>query len=114
MTFERIVRPFETVRVMPYPQGATTIETSPTPAPIALAIGQEGTVKTLTGSGSSTITTFQETKTKEISRETVEKRVENPEDSAQYVMVANTKKLETESGKGANYEKRTFEFKDED
>ena len=113
MTFERIVRPFQTVQVAPLPQGATVLEPNVPLPPITLVFGQSGDIKSLNGSGSSESTAFTDDKMKETKRETVVKRVENPDDSSQYVNVENPKKIEMESGKADTFKRQEMEFNDE-
>lgn len=114
MSFEIIVRPFQTIRVHPLPKGATVLEATEEPEPIVLVFGADAQVKKLNGSVSVSSTSFQEKESKELSRETKERRVENPDDPSQYVIVEDTTKITTESGKQDTYEKQSFEFKDQE
>lgn len=109
MTFERIVRPFQKV------------DFTPPPAPVApetplenvvLMIGKEGaSAKMLVGNSSGEITSFHEDKQKEVSRTTIERRVENPDDPSQYVNVADTDKIKTKGGKKDTFKQMEIAFK---
>jgi hypothetical protein len=112
MTFERIVRPFQTVPFTP-PPPAAVIDTAEL-EDVVLEFGREGTVKTLQGSSSASSTSFTKTESKEVTRETTERRVENPDDPSQYVMVEDTDKIEVESGRQDTYEYRVIEFEKQD
>lgn len=109
MSFELLVRPFQTVQISP---NARVAYQSPDDEleDVIIEIGKSGQVLTLNGSTSSSTTAFTETKTKEIDRDTTERRVENPDDPSQYVMVEDTNKLRTESGKKETYKKEEIEL----
>lgn len=109
MTFERIVRPFQTTPNTPAPIAAI-VPPDEELENVILQLGKEGSVKTLQGSSSASSSSFSKTESKEVTRETSERRVENPDDPSQYVMVEDTDKIETESGKQDTYEYRTIEF----
>ena len=53
---------------------------------------------------------IQDQEVKEQSRETETKRIKNPDDESQFVEVENIKKLVTEQGEGAKYQKSTYTF----
>jgi hypothetical protein len=108
MTFERIVRPFQTVPFTP-PPPAAVIEAEEL-EDVVLEFGRDGTVKTLQGSSSASSTSFTKTESKEVTRTKTERRVENPDDSSQYVMVEDTDKIEIESGKQDTYQYQVLEF----
>lgn len=112
MTFERLVRPFERPRIAPAVP-ATALPATEPPEPIVLTFGATGSVKTMTGTDSSSVTAYMDDKQRETKRETVEKRVENPDDSSQYVDVENTTKITTEGGSRDTFQRRIFEYKEE-
>lgn len=107
-TLEQIVRPFQRSGVS-YPVRIFD-PTQKAADDVVLTLGKEGTTKTFTESLSQRITTYQDQQIKEQSRETEVKRITNPDDSAQYVDVENVKKLVTEQGEGAKYQKSTYSF----
>ena len=105
---ERIVRPFQRSGVS-YP----TRIFDPTQKEVedaVLMIGKEGSTKTFNESFSSRVTTYKDQEVKEQSRETETKRIKNPDDESQFVDVENIKKLVTEQGEGAKYQKSTYTF----
>jgi hypothetical protein len=105
---ERVVRPFQT-RQVSYPQ--QIIDTTQAPAEdVILTIGQEGSTKIYNESFSSSVTSYNETKSKETKRETETKRIENDSDPSQFVDVEIIKKLSVEQGKGRDYKKINYEF----
>lgn len=113
MSFERIVRPFQTTPFNPAIRPAL-IDVDEVLENVVLLIGQEGEVKTLQGSDSASQSAFTKTESKEVTRTTTERRVENPDDPSQYVVVEDTDKIEVESGKQDTYEYRTIEFEKKD
>ena len=107
-SLERIVRPFQKSGVS-YPTrifDPTRRETEDA----VLMIGQEGSTKIFNESFSSRVTTYKDQEVKEQSRETETKRIKNPDDESQFVDVENIKKLVTEQGEGAKYQKSTYTF----
>ena len=56
------------------------------------------------------MTTYKDQEIKEQSRQTETKRIKNPDDESQFVDVENIKKLVTEQGEGAKYQKSTYTF----
>lgn len=109
LNYERIVRPFQTVPFSP-PAQAVIIAPDEPLEDVLIEIGKQGQVKTMNASSSSSMSSFTKTESKEISRETTERRVENPDDPSQYVVVEDTNKIELESGKQDTYEHRILEF----
>lgn len=108
MTFERIVRPFQKADFTPPPAAVAPEEPLEN---IVLMIGKEGgTAKMLVGNISGSITSFHEDKQKETSRTTVERRVENPDDPSQYVMVEDTDKIKLKGGKRDTHKKTELTF----
>lgn len=105
---EQVVRPFQRAGVS-YPVRIFD-PTQKVVDDVVLSLGKEGATKTFTESLSQRVTTYQDQEIKEQSRETEVKRVTNPDDSAQYVDVENIKKLVTEQGEGAKYQKSTYSF----
>lgn len=109
MTFERIVRPFQKADFTPPPAAVAPEEPLEN---IVLMIGKEGaSAKFLVGNISTSITSFVKDDSKEISRETTERRVENPDDPSQYVNVLDTDKIGVESGKRDTYKQQDITFK---
>ena len=105
---ERIVRPFQRSGVS-YPTrmfDPTRTESEDT----VLMLGKEGSTKTFNESFSSRVTTYKDQEIKEQSRQTEKKRIKNPDDESQFVDVENIKKLVTEQGEGAKYQKSTYTF----
>lgn len=107
--FEQIVRPFQRIGVS-YPtrifdpsQEAVTDMT--------LVLGQVGSTKTFQVSFSETVNTYADAEIKEKSRETTKKHITNPDDEDQFVDVEIIKKLTTEQGKGKDYKKSIYQFK---
>ena len=107
--FENIVRPFQSPQVS-YPTRIFDDTTAAAENPV-LELGKEGSSKVFQESYSASNTTYKDQKSKELSRETEKKRIENPDDPAQYVDVENIKKLVLEQGKGSKYQKVEHEFK---
>ncbi len=105
---EQLVRPFQRSGVS-YPVRIFD-PTQKVADDTVLALGKEGATKTFTESLSQRVTTYQDQEIKEKSREIEVKRVTNPDDSNQYVDVENIKKLVTEHGEGAKYQKSTYSF----
>jgi hypothetical protein len=105
---EQVVRPFQRSGVS-YPVRIFD-PTQKIADDAVLAIGKEGTTKTFTESLSQRVTTYQDQEIEEQSREIEVKRITNPDDNAQYVDVENIKKLVTEQGEGAKYQKSTYSF----
>lgn len=111
MNFERLVRPFQTVPFNPTPLPGATPAEPEAQEDIVLMIGRNGaSIKTLSGNWNSSITSFVKEETREISRETSERRVENPTDPSQYVTVEDTDKVSLESGKKDTYKLQEIEF----
>lgn len=109
MTFERIVRPFQKAEFTPPPAAVAPEEPLEN---IVLMIGKDNaSAKFLVGNISTSITSFTKDESKELSRETTERRVENPDDPSQYVIVRDTDKIATESGKRDTYKQLDIEFK---
>lgn len=111
MSFERIVRPFQTIPFSPTPRPAI-IEPAEELEDIILEIGRSGSIKTLQGSFSSTVTAFVKETGQEISRDVVTRRVENPSDPSQFVEVEDTRRIEIESGKKDTYRVQDITFKE--
>jgi hypothetical protein len=111
MSFERIVRPFQRTGFTPAPAPAIVEPDEPLEN-LRFEIGKNGgTAKMLIGSESGSITAFTKTETKELSRETTERRVENPDDPSQYVIVEDTDSIESESGSRDTYKREETTFK---
>jgi hypothetical protein len=107
--FETIVRPFQRREVALPTRIFDASETPPTPVHLTLGIAGEG--KIFNESFSSHVTTFNETKSEELSRDTHKKRITNPDDSSQFVDVEVIDKLRTEEGEGRNYKKLELKLK---
>jgi hypothetical protein len=108
--FDHIVRPFQLPTVT-YP---TRIFDPTKPAvvdDIVKTFGEVGQAKEYQCSLDQNQTTYKDEKIKEKSRETSNKRVENPDDSTQFVDVEVINKLSTEKGTGAKWQKTDYEFK---
>lgn len=110
--FERIVRPFQTTPFSPAPRPAIIEPDEPLENIVLIYGDGNSTARTLVGSESGSITSFTKDETKEISREVTERRVENPDDPDQYVMVEDPKSIELEGGKRDTYKKQDITFKD--
>jgi hypothetical protein len=105
---ERIVRPFQRTGVS-YPTRIFDPTQKQTDDAV-LMIGKEGSTKSFNESFSSRVTTYKDQEIKEQSRQTETKRIKNPDDESQFVDVENIKKLVTEQGEGAKYQKSTYTF----
>jgi hypothetical protein len=103
---ERIVRPFQSRDVTP-PQRILN-PSEPQVDNVLIQCGQTGSTKTFNSSYSSTITSYVESKHRELSRETSVKRITNPDDDSQYVDVELIDKLKTS---GVNGQETTFTYK---
>jgi hypothetical protein len=106
-SLERIVRPFEAFPGLPVPT-APKSTTKDTEENARLEIGRGANGKTFAGSFSGNVSRYMDANSKEKKRETSEKRVENPNDPDQFVMVERVYKLTT---KGVNGQKSNVEFK---
>jgi hypothetical protein len=104
---ERIVRPFAGFPASPG-QAPLTPPAQPETENVRLEIGKDAGTKTYNGSFSANISRYMDANTKEKKRETSEKRVENPNDPDQFVMVERVDKLTTS---GVNGQKTNTEFK---
>jgi hypothetical protein len=109
MSFERIVRPFQTKDVTP-PQRISTPD-DPTVANVTIKCGAVGETKTFNGSHSSQVTAYVKSQRRELARQTSIKRITNPEDASQYVDVEVVDRLKTA---GVNGEETTFLYKNND
>jgi hypothetical protein len=104
---EQLVRPFEAFSGLPVPSAPKpSAETQD--ANVRLEIGRGANGKTFTGSFNGTVSRYMDSTVKEKKRETSEKRVENPDDPEQYVMVERVDKLKVN---GVNGQKTNYEFK---
>jgi hypothetical protein len=108
-TFDKIVRPFQSPTVT-YPTRIFDPTRAPVEAEIDVTYGDDGNAKTFQCSFSENITTYKDEKIKEKSRETKKKRIENPDDSSQFVDVELINKLTTTKGTGKKYQKSEYEF----
>lgn len=110
MSFERIVRPFQTIPFTPVARVVPTEEDEL--EDIVLEIGKDrGSVKTMQGSWSSSITAFTIDEGEEITRDVVVRRVENPNDPSQYVDVEDTSKVKWSTGKKDTYKETELTLK---
>jgi hypothetical protein len=106
--FDYIVRPFQLPQVT-YP--TRVVDTTQAAAEdIVLTFGLEGSTKTFSCSFSESVEIYADQTTKEKSRTTQKKRIENPDDPDQHVDVELIKKLTTESGSGSKYQKTNYTF----
>jgi hypothetical protein len=108
--FEQIVRPFQLPNVT-YP---TRIFDPTKPAlveDVVKTFGEAGKAKNYQCSFNENITTYKDEKVKEKSRTTSKKRIENPDDSSQFVDVELINKLTTTKGAGSKWQKSEYEFK---
>ena len=105
---EQIVRPFQRTGVS-YPTRIFDPTRKPSEDAV-LTLGKEGSTKTFNESFSERVTTYKDQEIKEKSRETEVKRIKNPDDESQFVDVENIKKLVTEQGEGAKYQRSTYNF----
>jgi hypothetical protein len=87
--FERLIRPFQSPVVAPIIPPAFIPPTPP--ANVVITIGGAGDLTTFTGTFSKTTSKYMDAthreRGKSPSRKTHEKKVTNPDDSSQYVMV---------------------------
>ncbi len=107
-TLEQIVRPFQRTGVS-YPTRIFDSTQKPVDDTV-LTPGKDGSTKTFNESFSERVTTYKDQEIKEQSRQTETKRIKNPDDETQFVDVENIKKLVTEQGEGAKYQKSTYTF----
>ena len=106
-SLDLIVRPFQSVNVTP-PQAVRIAATAP--ENVVLQIGLEGEGKTFTGNFSSSESFYMGQHVKETSRKTSEKRIENPDDPDQFVMVSDIDHLDTKAGRGQQYQGTRYSF----
>ena len=108
MTIDLIIRPFQSVTVTP---PRRTASAPSAPEEVVLLIGTEGEGKTFTGNYSSSQSFYMGQIVKETTRNTTQKRIENPDDSEQHVDVANINRLTTRSGSGQQYQQTIYTYK---
>lgn len=109
-TFDKIVRPFQLPTVT-YPTRIFDPTRAPPAAVVEVLYGEDSNAKSFQCSFSESITTYKDEKVKEKSRETSKKRIENPDDSSQFVDVELINKLTTTKGTGSKWQKSDYEFK---
>jgi hypothetical protein len=107
--FEQIVRPFQLPTVT-YPTRIFDPTKPVVVEDVVVTYGLEGQAKEYQCSFSENVTTYKDEKVKEKSRETSKKRIENPDDSSQFVDVELIKKLTTTKGTGTKYQKSEYQF----
>jgi len=109
MSLELIIRPFQTRDVTPVnrPSAPGVAEGDP----VVLSFGHEGEIKMMGASFSSNRTHYMEHKSVELNRQVTPKRIENPDDPDQFLMVELIDKLTAEANRGPNYQKTEYEFK---
>jgi len=111
--FDHIVRPFQLPNVT-YP---TRIYDPTKPAEaedVVKTFGEDGKGKSFQCSFNQQVSTYKDEKIKEKDRTTHEKRIENPDDSSQYVNVELIDKLTTTKGTGKKWQKSEYEFKNDE
>src|SRR5262245_54288101 len=106
---ENIVRPFQR-REVTYPVRVFDDQPSSDTEDVVLNLGQEGATKAFNESFNNTVNSYEDETSREQSRKTHEKRVENPDDPSQFVNVEVIDKLTVKAGTGKKYQKTNFEF----
>jgi hypothetical protein len=77
---------------------------------VLLLVGEVGEGTIFTGSFSEKKTYFMATHSKEVRRDSVKKRIRNPDDPDQHVDVLDVKKHKSKAGSGQQYEIRDVQY----
>ena len=102
MSFERIVRPFQTRDVTPSQRIFDPSEVAQ--ENVTLKCGEVGSTTTFSGNYSGSVSSYCPSRQREMSRTVETKRIENPDDSTQYVNVEMAKSIKFNENNGAQRE----------